>query len=57
MSFFFASYLQFKGQLGLGKSVKFLSKPIELSFSLLPGKVINVSVGENTCAAVTGMFK
>lgn len=49
-------YLQFKGQLGLGKSVKFLSKPTELSSSLLPGKVISVSVGENTCAAVTGML-
>ena len=37
--------------------MKFLSKPIELSSSLLPGKVINVSAGENTCAAVTGMLK
>lgn len=55
--FFFILYLQFKGQLGLGKSVKFLSKPTELSSSLLPGKVMSVSVGENTCAAVTGMLK
>ena len=46
-----------KGQLGLGKYVKFLCKPTELSSSLLPGKVISVSVGENTCAAVTGMLK
>ena len=55
--FYVALYLQFKGQLGFGKSVKFLSKPTELSSSLLPGKVICVSVGENTCAAVTGMLK
>lgn len=37
--------------------MKFLSKPTELSSSLLPGKVISVSVGENTCAAVTGTLK
>jgi len=37
--------------------VKFLSKPTELSSSSLPGKVMSVSVGENTCAAVTGMLK
>ena len=34
--------------------MKFLSKPTELSSSLLPGKVVSMSVGENTSAAVTG---
>lgn len=34
--------------------MKFVSHPRELCFNLLPGKVTNVSVGENTCAAVTG---
>ena len=48
---------QIQGQLGHGKSVKFQSKPRELNSSLLPGKVVNVSVGENTSAAVTGMLK
>ena len=47
---------QFQGQLGQGKSVKFLSKPKELNSSLLPGKVVSTSIGENTSAAVTGMF-
>ena len=45
---------QFQGQLGHGKSVKFLSNPTKLSSSLLPGMVISVSIGENTSAAVTG---
>jgi len=43
----------FEGQLGHGRSVKFLSEPKELSYNLLPGKVVSISVGENTCAAVT----
>lgn len=43
----------FEGQLGQGKIVKFLSKPKELCYSLLPGKVVSISVGETTCAAVT----
>ena len=34
--------------------MKFVSHPRELCFNLLPGKVTSVSVGENTCAAVTG---
>ncbi|KAJ7312658.1 putative E3 ubiquitin-protein ligase herc1 [Desmophyllum pertusum] len=46
----------FEGQLGHGKSVKFLSKPTQLNSSLLPGQVVSVSVGENTSAAVTGML-
>ena len=44
----------FKGQLGHGRTVKFLSEPKELGFNLLPEKIVNISVGENTCAAVTG---
>ena len=34
--------------------MRFLSEPKELSYNLLPGKVVSISVGENTCAAVTG---
>lgn len=45
-----------QGQLGQGKIVKFLSKPKELCYSLLPGKVVSISVGETTCAAVTSEF-
>ena len=45
-----------QGQLGQGKIVKFLSEPKELCYSLLPGKVVSISVGETTCAAVMGEF-
>lgn len=34
--------------------MKFLNEPKELNHNLLPGKVVSISVGENTCAAVTG---
>ena len=34
--------------------MKFVSEPKQLSLNLLPGKVVSISVGENTCAAVTG---
>jgi hypothetical protein len=45
-------FLTFQGQLGQGQSVKFQSKPMEIKD--VQEKIANISVGENTSAAVTG---
>ncbi|XP_031574986.1 serine/threonine-protein kinase Nek9-like [Actinia tenebrosa] len=43
----------FEGQLGLGTNVKFSSKPTEIKDGLAEENIINISIGENTSAAVT----
>lgn len=53
---YFVKCLIFQGQLGLGASVKFSCKPTEIKDGLAEENIVNISVGENTSAAVTGNF-
>ncbi|XP_032230239.2 uncharacterized protein LOC5505968 isoform X2 [Nematostella vectensis] len=43
----------YEGQLGHGSGIKFLSSPLEVKHPFLQGRVQDISVGENTSAAVT----
>lgn len=45
-----------KGQLGVGKDVKYQHEPEAISSDLLPRPVIQIACGEATSAAVTGQI-
>jgi alpha-tubulin suppressor-like RCC1 family protein len=52
----FDVFLSSKGQLGVGKDVKYQNEPEAIPSDLLPRPVIQIACGETTSAAVTGTY-
>lgn len=53
LNLFFNVYF-LKGQLGVGKDIKYQSTPDAIPKDLLPRPVVQITCGETTSAAVTG---